>query len=270
MTRRDVVASQGIEFMTLFKVRDYSQLLQRVATALTSVEQVSLSSHQGSTGSRSYSLLTAVLGVGNPRKALITAGIHGDEPVGVEALCMFFERRLYQPWAHQWELTILPCVNPWGYEHHRRTDQDGRDLNREFKSEHPPPEVRFMQSLVSGRYELSLDLHDDVDSAGYYLYQTLNSDEEAKASAFMLDRVSRIMPINRDSGIEGRSVRHGVIRRPCSPPEMDWWPLAVYALGHGVKHNFTLEAGRGSALQAEIDAHLAAIDAALEYFSANH
>jgi hypothetical protein len=51
---------------------------------------------------------------------------------------------------------------------------------------------------------------------------------------------------------------------------MDWWPLAVYALQHGVKHNFTLEAGMASSPQARIDAHLAAIDAALEYFSANH
>ena len=66
-----------------------------------------------------------------------------------------------------------------------RASQSKGDLNREFKSEHPPPEVRFMQPLVSGRYELSLDLHDDVDSAGYYLHQTLNSDEEAKASALI-------------------------------------------------------------------------------------
>jgi hypothetical protein len=48
---------------------------------------------------------------------------------------------------------------------------------------------------------------------------------------------------------------------------MDWWPLAVYALEHGVRHNFTLEAGMASSPQARIDAHLAAIDAALEYFS---
>lgn len=258
---------QGSECMTLLKVRDYSQLLQRVASALTSVEQVNLRLHQESMGSRSYALLTAVLGVGNPRKAFITAGIHGDEPVGVEAVCMFFDRRLYQPWIHQWELTVLPCVNPWGYEHHRRTDQDGKDLNREFKSEHPPPEVRFMRSLDFGQYELSLDLHDDVDSAGYYLYQTLNSDEEAKASAFILDRVSHVMPINQDSEIEGRSVRHGVIRRPCAPPEMDWWPWAVYTLEHGVKHNFTLEVGTASSPQMRIDAHLAAIGAALEYCS---
>jgi protein MpaA len=256
--------------MTEQKVRDHSHVLQRVTSALTSVEHASLTVHQDSTGSRSYALLTAVLGAGKPRKALITAGLHGDEPAGVEALCAFFERRLYQSWVHRWELTVLPCVNPWGYEHHRRTNQDGRDLNREFKSEHPPAEVRFVQSLDFGRYELSLDLHDDVDSSGYYLYQTIDSDEEARASDFILARVNRVMPINRDSEIEGRPVHHGVIRRPCAPSDMDWWPLAVYARQHGVKHNFTLEAGTASSIQVQIDAHLAAIDAALEYCSTNH
>lgn len=258
-----------MEPMTLRKVRAYSQLVQRVTSALDRAQDTNLVLRDVTPERQSYALLKIVLGSGNPQRALITAGIHGDEPIGVEALCTFLDKGLYRSWAHQWELTVLPCVNPWGYEHRRRTDQDGRDLNREFKSKHPPSEVRFLQSLDFGRYELSLDLHDDVDSAGYYLYQTLNSDEEAKASAFILDRVSRVMPINRDSAIEGRSVRHGVIRRPCAPPEMDWWPLAVYALERGVKHNFTLEVGTASSPQARIDAHLVALDAALEYFSAN-
>jgi predicted deacylase len=252
------------------KVKDYSQLLQCVALVLKSAEEVSIVLQEVSSGSQSYPLLKVVLGVGNPRKALITAGIHGDELVGVEAVCAFFERRLYRPWGHRWELTVLPCVNPWGYEYNRRTNHDGRDLNREFKSSHPPSEVLFVQSLDLGRYELSLDLHDDADSSGYYLYQTVDSDEEAKASDCILRRVNHVVPINRDSEIEGRPVRHGVIRRPCAPSDMEWWPLAVYALQHGVKHNFTLEAGTASSTQVRINAHLAAIDAALEYFSAIH
>jgi predicted deacylase len=215
------------ESITLPKVREYSQLLQRVTLALKSAEEASIVLQKVSSGSQSYSLLKAVLGVGNPRRALITAGIHGDEPVGVEALCAFFERRLYRPWGHRWELTVLPCVNPWGYEHHRRTNRDGRDLNREFRSNHPPSKVLFVQALDFGRYELSLDLHDDADSSGYYLYQTVDSDEEAKVSDFILSRVNHFTPINRDSEIEGRPARHGVIRRPCLPPDMEWWPLAV-------------------------------------------
>ena len=254
--------------MTFLKVRDYSELLQRVASALKFVEQARISSQEVSAGKQSYTLLKIVLGVGKSQKALITAGIHGDEPEGVEALCAFFEGHLCRQWAHRWELTVLPCMNPWGYEYNRRTIHDGRDLNREFRSSHPPSEVLFVQSLDLDGYELSLDLHDDADSSGYYLYQTVDSDKEAKASESILRRVNHVMPINRDSEIEGRPVRHGVIRRPCAPSDMEWWPLAVYALEHGVKHNFTFEAGTASLTQAQIDAHLAAIDAALEYFSA--
>lgn len=257
--------------MTALKVRDYSQVLQRVASALESAEQASIALHEMSPDSQSYALLNVVVGVGNPQRALITAGIHGDEPVGVEALCEFFEQCRYRPWARRWELTVLPCVNPWGYAYNQRAIEDGRDLNREFRSSNPPAEVRLVQSLLDvGRYELSLDLHDDADSSGYYLYQALDSDEESRASGFILRRVNRVMPINRDNEIEGRPARNGVIRRPCAPPDMDWWPLAVYALQHGVKHNFTLEAGMASSTRVQIDAHLAALDAALEYVSTNH
>jgi hypothetical protein len=46
--------------------------------------------------------------------------------------------------------------------------------------------------------------------------------------------------------------------------------ISRVALEHGVKHNFTLEAGMAASTQVRIDAHLAAIYAALEYFSAIH
>ena len=36
---------------------------------------------------KEYSLVKFVLGEGNQRKALISAGIHGDEPSGVETIC---------------------------------------------------------------------------------------------------------------------------------------------------------------------------------------
>ena len=43
---------------------------------------------------------------------LVSAGIHGDEPAGVEAVLRFLEQdntHLLQ----NFEFLILPCINPW-------------------------------------------------------------------------------------------------------------------------------------------------------------
>ena len=58
-----------------------------------------------------YSLIKIILGEGNRYKALISAGIHGDEPSGIETICAFLENNKYENFSEDWELTFLPCIN---------------------------------------------------------------------------------------------------------------------------------------------------------------
>ena len=69
---------------------------------------------------KEYSLVKFVLGEGNQRKALISAGIHGDEPSGVETICALLENNRFESFSDEWELTFLPCINPYGYEYGTR------------------------------------------------------------------------------------------------------------------------------------------------------
>ena len=119
-----------------------------------------------------YPLIKIVLGKANSLRALISAGIHGDEPGGIESIINFLKNSNYLDYINEWEITLLPCINPYGYELGIRTNHQGKDLNRLFKLKNPPEEVVFAQSILETDFKLIIDLHEDNESHGYYLYQT--------------------------------------------------------------------------------------------------
>ena len=123
------------------------------------------------TPDKNYSLIKFVLGKGNRQKALISAGIHGDEPGGVEAICSFLENNRFEKYSDKWELTFLPCLNPYGYDYGSRENHEGKDLNRLFRHDSPPSEVIFAKSIFDQDYDLTIELHEDFVTPGYYLYQ---------------------------------------------------------------------------------------------------
>lgn len=242
------------------EIRKYSLLVKRVRSAVSEDRDASLYLHEVTAAGRTYEFMRVVLGRGAPRRVLLSAGIHGDELAGVEALCEWLETRAYVKFLEQWDITMLPCVNPWGYEYGTRENGAGQDLNREFMSPHPPQEVLYVQSVLQQRFDLSLELHADEDSTGYYLYETVQPG--ADIGHRVLERIRTSMPVNLDATIDGKSADGGVIARPPQPGNHTWWPMAVYGFACGVPCSLTLEAGR-SALGVQVQTHLQAIEAAL-------
>ena len=212
-----------------------------------------------------HSLVKFVLGKGNRLKAMISAGIHGDEPSGVEAICSFLENNRFDNFSDEWELTFLPCLNPYGYEHGLRENHEGKDLNRLFKHESPPTEVRFAKSIFESSYDLTIELHEDFMTPGYYLYQKGTHAEDDLLGKKILQAVKNIMPINLNGEIDGCSAQGGIIVQGNEP--MDWWPMALYSLSKGTRRCLTLETATKLSMDARIEAHLVAIDTALNYFS---
>lgn len=242
------------------ELREYSALVRRIRSGVSEVREASLCLHEITAAGRTYELMRVVLGSGAPRRVVLSAGIHGDELAGVDALCEWLETRAYVKFLERWDITMLPCLNPWGYEHGIRVASDGQDLNREFHSPHPPQEVLFVQSVLQQGFDLSLELHADEDSTGYYLYETVQPG--AEIGHRVLERIRTSMPVNFDATIDGKSADGGVISRRGEPGTRTWWPMAVYGFARGIPCSLTLEAGR-STLQVQVQAHLQAIDAAL-------
>lgn len=144
-------------------LRKYATLVERVRSVVNEDRKARLGLHEITQSGRTYALMQIIRGSSAPRQVLLSAGIHGDEFAGVEGLCEWLESYVYLKFLHRWDITILPCLNPWGYEHGTRENGDGQDLNREFNSSHAPQEVLFVQSMLQRRVDLSLVLYGDEE-----------------------------------------------------------------------------------------------------------
>ena len=212
-----------------------------------------------------YPLIKIILGKGNPRRVLISGGIHGDEPAGVETICAFLENRLHMNFTKDWEFTLLPCINPSGFELGTRNNQDDIDLNRMFKESQVPREVAFVKDVLAQPYDLDLELHEDIDSPGYYIYQKDQAADLSPLGRTILDRVESVHPLNLAEEIEELPAERGLLSRLSEPEEMEWWPMALYANTRGCRHALTLETSASLAMEVRVKAHLLAIQTALEY-----
>ena len=224
-------------------------------------------SHSLESSKKKYSLIKFILGKGNKYKALISAGIHGDEPSGVETICKFLENNQFEKFSKEWELTFLPCLNPYGYEYESRENHEGKDLNRFFKDYNPPHEVIFAKSFFENPYDITIELHEDFMSSGYYLYQLGNYSEDDHLGNKILKAVKEVMPINLNSEIDGHSAEAGIILHKTEFKSMDWWPMAYYSLYKGTRRCLTLETATKFSMDLRVEAHLIAINTALTFFS---
>ena len=159
---------------------------------------------------------------------------------------------------------MLPCINPTGYEANTRNNQDDIDLNRKFREDRVPLEVEFVKDILDQPYDLDLELHEDVDSPGYYLFQKDQATELSSLGRTILDRVKSIHPLNLEEEIEELPADKGLISRLSEPAEMEWWPMAMYANTRGCRHVFTLETSPALTMTVRVKAHLLAIQTALE------
>ena len=246
-------------------VNDFEKLLSRLRKQLP--EKEFITSHTLKTPEKRYPLVKYVLGKGNRRKVLISAGIHGDEPCGVETILAFLEKNKYEKFLDKWELTFLPCINPYGYEFGTRENHDGKDLNRLFKHTDPPIEVAFVKNFFEKPYDLTIELHEDYISHGYYLYQSGTHPEDDQLGHKILEKIKHIMPLNLNKEIDDQTASNGIMIQGKDFRSMDWWPMALYAHSKGTRRCLTLETATNFEMEIRVKAHLHAIDTALNYFS---
>jgi murein peptide amidase A len=245
-------------------IRNFDEIVARLKVSLSHLGEFTQVDTLP-TGNRDYPLVKIVLGKGNPRRALISGGIHGDEPAGVETICAFLENKLYKSFINDWEFTLLPCINPSGFEAGTRNNLDDIDLNRKFKEDQVPREVSFVKNILDRPYDLDLELHEDVDSPGYYLFQKDQANVLSSLGRSILDRVKSIHPLNLAEEIEELPAEGGLISRLSEPDEMEWWPMALYAYTRSCSHVCTLETSPDLPMDVRVKAHLLAIQTAVEH-----
>src|SRR3989442_978092 len=88
----------------------------------------------------------------------ISAGIHGDEPAGPLAVQKLFQEN---QWPTDLNLWLIPCLNLLGFVQNARGNEEGIDLNRDYRS----PKTAFVRAHTAWlearpRFSLSVCLHE--------------------------------------------------------------------------------------------------------------
>ena len=250
---------------SLKKIYSFDSIINRLENVLNFSDNIEIPQHY-KTSNGIYPLIKIVLGKGNPRRALISAGIHGDEPGGIETIVKFLQESRYLDYLDEWEITLLPCINPFGYEFGIRENHQGKDLNRLFKADLPPLEVNFAQSIINKGFEISIELHEDYDSSGYYLYQKGIENKHEGIGLNILNSLKGVIPVNLDEEIDGSKAERGVIGKELNISAMDWWPMALYSFSKNTQMCLTLESPSCFELKKRVNAHLLALTTALNQF----
>ena len=190
----------------------------------------------------------------------ISAGIHGDEPAAPLAALKLLQDN---HWPADTEIFLLPCLNPIGYTRNRRENEDGVDLNRDYRH----PQCASTRAHIAWlkrqpRFDLYLCLHEDWESHGFYLYEQ-NPDGKISLADKMIPAVEKICPIDRSETIEGRAAHGGIIRPNIAPAERPQWPEAVWLLVQKARQGYTLEAPSDFELTVRVNALVTAVQAAL-------
>ena len=190
----------------------------------------------------------------------LSAGIHGDEPASTEALLAWVERNARR--ACDLNLRIFPCLNPWGLVNNCRTDAQGRDLNRRYRDMSHPPIADHARLAKANRYEVAVVLHEDYDAQGAYVYET--SPVKPYLGEKLVAAMARHIPPDPRRRIDTSRAKGGVIRRRVTPDMLPDWPEAFLLHFHCARRVFTVETPSEFHIDARVEAHVAAIDAALE------
>ncbi|MFT4694129.1 MAG: hypothetical protein ACI8TE_001030 [Francisella sp.] len=104
----------------------------------------------------------------NKQTVLVTGGVHGYETSGVQGAIRFAQTKALE-YSKHFNIIILPCLSPWGYETINRWNPDAIDPNRSFFLESYCDEATLAMRYI---YSLNIDIFMHID-----LHETTNTDD---------------------------------------------------------------------------------------------
>jgi len=195
------------------------------------------------------------------RRIYVSTGIHGDEPAGPLAVRHLL---LENAWPADTELWLCPCLNPTGFPLNRRENAQGIDLNRQYlhlEAAETRAHVEWLKRAP--RFDVTLCLHEDWESHGFYLYE-LNPDNQPSHAEEIIRRVAPVCPIDQSAEIEGRPAQGGIVRPNVDPSSRPQWPEAFWLFQNKTRHSYTMEAPSDFPLVTRVTALVTAVKTVLE------
>lgn len=197
-----------------------------------------------------------------PKHILITGGMHGDEPAGVEAVLQFLERD-NTTLLKSFSFLVIPCINPYGYVHNTRETRGGVDINRAFEAEDVAEVILVKKAIAQAQFSLAIDFHEDYDATGFYLYE--GKRDEKYIGPDLATAAKTIGPIDpEDPGEDAPDLAEGVYKVATA-----WGTegLTPYLLHFHSEHVIISETPTAWQLEQRAALHLTILDTALNTIS---
>lgn len=219
-------------------------------------------------GTQSYPIVIARSQPYDPTKptALLTAGIHGDEPAGVYAVVQFLNNDFHR-YAGRFNIVAFPCLNPSGFNAGMHNTASGMNLNDHIGKQSDNAAVQAIENEIKSlapSVVISFDLHEDNSGVqqGTYIYEMI-----ARRTDHIARRVLDVLaPIDicQQPEIYGENNVNGVIEVNADEPQTASRGLHGFLKVHGAQHVMAIETPTEWSLEKRIRTHLEMIKRGLE------
>ena len=237
-------------------MRNYTEITERLKRLDVPIELI------GTAHSYPIHQIRLASSADTPRHILITGGMHGDEPAGVEAVLQFLERN-NATLLKKFSFLVIPCINPYGYVHNTRETLGDVDINRAFETGDIAEVAIIKKALGQTQFSLAIDFHEDYDATGFYLYE--GKRDEKYIGPDLAAAAKAIGPIDPDDpGEDAPDLTEGVYKVATS-----WGTqgLTPYLLHFHSEHVIISETPTVWQLERRAALHLTILDTALKIIS---
>lgn len=157
-----------------------------------------------------FDFLTLKINEGAEKSLCFSAGIHGEEPAGPEAVLKFVEQVKVPKDVF---VMIFPCVNPYGFNRGSRRNAFRQDINRRFCDKLLSNEAKTVYGLLkSNPVDLFVSLHEWSGKDGFYMYA---SDKIKKKELLEIPKLaSKWFTVFNNRKVNGEDVDGGIIWHP--------------------------------------------------------
>ena len=237
-------------------MRDYAEVTERLKRLDVPIERIGTA--------HNYPIYQIHLAptIDTPKHILITGGMHGDEPAGVEAVLQFLARD-NTALLKNFSFLVIPCINPYGYIHNTRETLGGIDINRAFETEDVAEVAIVKKALGQTQFLLAIDFHEDYDATGFYLYE--GKRDEKYMGPRLVTAAKAVGPLDPDDpGEDAPDLADGVYKVATA-----WGTqgLTPYLLHFHSEHVIISETPTVWQLEQRVALHLTILDTALDIIS---
>lgn len=197
----------------------------------------------------------------------VLAGVHGDEPGGVEAALRLLESLAEGARPLTWHrLLVLPCLNPSGLADGTRANRVGQDINRQFHADGMQESAAVRGFLDPHAAVMLIDLHCDHQAQSFYLFELRGGGIPPLGEAVVASLTAQRVPLEEAPFFAGCTGSRGLIAPSTADLEefhrrAPGLSLAEWGWVNGIPRTYALEAPAGDGGEPGAAMHLTALSA---------